>query len=156
MRFEPNMCLVELAGEMGPQATQQDTAIMRDLLLKTGYKAIEEIPENVWIACMEQVADRLYGPSKAHRAAILGADYLAFVHDPEFWPNIDQAETYAEGVVIEVDGKVYEQPDIESTTITHNSLVTIIAGDVFQFMTPLHTMQDHYEAWSAARRKVDG
>lgn len=153
MRFEQKMNLAELAAVMGPEASQEDAASMRELLLKTGYQSIGVVPENDWIECMEKVAELRYGASSAKKPAIRGADYLAFLHDAEFWPDIDQGETYAECVQIEIDGKLYEQPDIEPTTITEGSTVVIVAGDVFQFMTRLHSLQDHYDAWSEARNK---
>lgn len=105
------------------------------------------------LATAEVAPQRATAPTNQ---AISGADYLAFVHDPAFWPNVHQAEVYAQDVVIEVDGKRYEQEDIERSIFTLHSTVTIIAGEVFEFETRLHTLQAHYEAWSMARNGGQG
>lgn len=98
----------------------------------------------------------LHRPTAPTNQAISGTDYLAFVHDPAFWPNIHQGEVYAQEVVIEVDGECYEQEDIEPSIFTPNSTVTIIAGEVFEFETRLHTLQEHYAAWSESRSAAHG
>lgn len=78
---------------------------------------------------------------------ILGSDYLAFLSDASFWPTADHENVYAEDVVLVVDGKRYEQHDLMPDTITMNSSVAIVKGDVFEFMTPLHSLRQHFESW---------
>lgn len=111
------------------------------------------ITPNMNPAELATVGEKLHQAPTPSNQAISGADYLAFVHDPVFWPNIHQGEVYAQEVVIEVDGKRYEQEDIEPSIFNGNSTVAIIAGDVFEFETRLHTLQDHYSAWAEARRE---
>jgi hypothetical protein len=83
-------------------------------------------------------------------AAIPGHEYLEFLTDPEYWvPGCQGSEgsVYAEGVVLLVDGQRFEQDELTPTTIAPESEVVIVAGDVFQFMLPLHSLSAHFDSW---------
>jgi hypothetical protein len=84
------------------------------------------------------------------QTSIPGHEYLAFLSDPEYWNQTEQQEIYAEGVVLLVDGHRFEQNELTPTTISADSEVVIVAGDVFQFMTPLHSLEQHFDSWREA------
>lgn len=73
--------------------------------------------------------------------------YLAFVYDPSYWPSNDGELVYAADAVIEVDGNTWEQQDIEPDTFNGVSEVRIVAGDMFNDMTPMHSLLQHFYAW---------
>lgn len=83
--------------------------------------------------------------------AIAGHVYLAFLADTFFWSQKDQAEITASDVVLKVDGVRYEQNEITPDTIKPESQVTIASGDVFEFFTPIASLKDHFENWSASK-----
>lgn len=149
MNINKEMDLRELADWMGSEASASDAEIMAALLVSSGYADVSLIPLGFWSDCLEKSAEVRHSAG----FAIRGSDYLAFVRDATFWPNIHQGETYAEDVVVVINGCVYEQGDIEPETITDQSVVTIVSGQVFSFMTPLHSMLDHFVAWQAAQEK---
>jgi len=80
-------------------------------------------------------------------AAISGHEYLAFLADPQYWGDTDEGHIYAEGVVLFVDGQRVEQSELTPDTIELESDVVIAGGDVFQFMTRLHSLEEHFESW---------
>lgn len=82
--------------------------------------------------------------------AIQGHEYLAFLADPDYWPLGEQENVYAEGVVLLVDGQRFEQDELTPTTIEQDSEVVIVQGDVFEFMTLLHSLEDHFDSWRDA------
>jgi hypothetical protein len=85
---------------------------------------------------------------------IPGHEYLAFLADAEYWPQGDQENIYAEGVVLLVDGQRFDQGELTPSTIAAESEVVIIAGDVFQFMTPLHSLEQHFDSWREASAEL--
>jgi hypothetical protein len=82
-----------------------------------------------------------------------GHEYLAFLGDPGYWTQggpDSQTNVYAEDVVLLVDGRRVEQDELTPDSIASESQVVIVAGDVFQFMTPLHSLQEHFDSWREA------
>jgi hypothetical protein len=73
--------------------------------------------------------------------------YLAFIKDQRYWPWTDDEKVYAQQVVIGVDGRPYQQEELEPGTFEDTSEVTIIEGDVFDGMDRLHSLRDHFESW---------
>jgi hypothetical protein len=73
--------------------------------------------------------------------------YLAFIMDATYWPNDDVQMVYAVDLVLEVDGKRYEQDDLEPATFRDTSEVVIVEGAVFDDWKPLHSMRQHFENW---------
>lgn len=85
---------------------------------------------------------------------IAGADYLAFLSDPQYWPQSEDEATYAQDVVLEVDGVRFDQDELTPETITEDCSVAIISGDVFDGFDRLHTLREHYESWKAGKVKL--
>lgn len=83
-------------------------------------------------------------------SAIPGSQYLAFLSDPAYRSQSGEETVYADDVVLQVNGQCYEQAELMPETIGEDSEVIIIAGHVFQFMTPLHTLQAHFYSWREA------
>lgn len=85
---------------------------------------------------------------------IPGHEYLEFLTDPEYWAQggeYSDENVYAEGVVLLVDGHRFEQDELTPTTIAPESQVVIVAGEIFQFMTPLHSLAEHFDSWREAK-----
>lgn len=80
---------------------------------------------------------------------IKGSDWLAFRADRRFWPK-GETSVYAENVDLLVDGKPMGGGDAAATgAIKPESTVTIYAGDVFEGVDRLHTLQEHYDSWAS-------
>lgn len=73
--------------------------------------------------------------------------YLAFIKDQRYWPWTVDEKVYAQHVAIEVDGKSYQQEELEPATFEGTSEVTIVEGEVFDDMDRLHSLRDHFESW---------
>lgn len=98
-----------------------------------------------WAAVGDE--SRPAGVARKNSGPIPTPVYLAFIKDQRFWPWTDDAKVYAQHVVIEVDGKRYQQEELEPATFDGTSYVSIIEGDVFDDMDRLHSLRDHFESW---------
>jgi hypothetical protein len=91
---------------------------------------------------------------KQHTSPIAGADYLTFLADQQYWPQSEDEATYAQDVVLEVDGVRINQDELTPDTITEDCSITIISGEVFDGFDRLHTLREHYESWKAGKVKL--
>ena len=82
--------------------------------------------------------------------AIPGNEYLAFLSDPEYWPQGADGAVYAEEVVLQIDGQTYQQDELTPDAIGEDSEVVIVGGHVFESMQPLHSLQEHFDSWREA------
>lgn len=80
-------------------------------------------------------------------SVIPGHEYLAFLTDATYWPQSAGASVYAEDVVLQVDGRRFEQLELTPDTIGEHSEVVILDGQVFESMELLHTLQAYFDSW---------
>lgn len=85
---------------------------------------------------------------------IAGADYLAFLADPQYWPQSADEPIYGQDVILEVDGARFDQSDLTPDTITEGCSITIISGEVFDGFDRLHTLREHYDSWKGGKVKL--
>jgi hypothetical protein len=95
---------------------------------------------------LNQGSRQLSGAEKKS-PAIPTAVYMVFIKDGTYWPCTDSAMVYATDVVLEVDGKRYQQDELEPATFAGTSEVVIVDGTVFEEWTALHSMHEHFERW---------
>ena len=86
--------------------------------------------------------------------AIPTPTYLAFIHDKSFWPSDKDNLIHGVDVVVEVDGRQWEQPELEPSTFAGTKQVKIIEGMVFENWTPLHSLFDHFASWISGHRPL--
>lgn len=73
--------------------------------------------------------------------------YLTFIMDQTFWSGTDDQMVYATDLVIEVDGKRYEQDQIEPETFKDANEVVIVDGTVYEESQRLHPVRQHFASW---------
>lgn len=84
---------------------------------------------------------------QAKSPAIPTSVYLTFIMDQTFWSGTGDQMVYAADLVIEVDGKHYEQDQIEPATFEDANEVVIVAGTVYEEFKPLHSVREHFASW---------
>lgn len=141
-------------------ADQFPATLIEAIPLATSHAESEEMAvKYLMLRYRAATVDR--GPRPAGRAQekvgpIPTLVYLAFIKDQRYWPWTDVEKIYAQRVVIEVDGKSYQQEDLEPGTFEGTGEVTIIDGDVFDDMDRLHSLREHFESWISGHAPAPG
>lgn len=73
--------------------------------------------------------------------------YLTFIMDQTFWSGTGDQMVYATDLVIEVDGKRYEQDQIDPNTFMDTAEVVIVDGTVYEEWKRLHPVREHFANW---------